>query len=927
MPDTLDVVEPASDYRALIETDRREPEPHLNHFGATLYPWSWDKNATDHPPSLRNVSPLSDASPLSSAPSLSSCPSLSSGTSLRSRPSSYSACSISSGSSWSRLDSGLGSERNSWDGGPGPKVLRYEADKPVHQQQQQGRAVFIEDNATSRGKPDANGESRLAYVRPTPSRILCPRCNDYPEGFRGAHEFRRHMDRAHVTKPKVWITVDISPEKTFLAKCKACVTGKKYRAYSSAAAHLRRVHFIPRKRGRGAETNERRGMTGNNHPPMDILRMWLKKVEDVIGEAPVMAQPGGLDLEVSKQTRESPEHMDELGITRRTGSPSQRGTFPIINSFVGDFQEGFPEETYHGYYGGVGAPWQDSPNLYMDQHHEQNYGTGLVIPWAQQPMITSPYCSDSPVEFDKQRKSTVQPDAGESGNCDSTGPPKVGEAKSSSQKIIKKEIFDQDIYMKSDSPNSTCDDSNIKKEKMRSFKTLDEQQDLQELKGIDEKGVFAKEDPSSSSKDNQKPYPEDIKASVSPHYAAHQLAKKIENVDKGYQKYLREPDRSEILPNVLAAGQQADIDYEKKYARFMFEAFHHWTMTESKYMPSTKSGPELGTSSSSLGTQSKPLISFYVGKGNHSKHRDTLPLPFGHPKSGQWTQMLPLIKACTKDIMGKGNGGALELFVLDGEPTICVTCWDPSKLNLALLKKCMEPLGLGISVAKGKVRRSAGNEHDESGDQGILGDRPWSLPSIHGHYMAQPTCGASLGTSEGPFKDGKVSLGGYLKIKHLHRGEWSYYAMTVHHVLVDSKHKQSCSPNMNGCEDVGEDEDQEMADAGYDTSPGVCNGVYSVGEDSMKKIMFSSPAVLDGKDLVSRLENRRIMRRANEDYASIDSLDNLDTVLHAVGTSDSTMFGSAAWSSGLCLDQDVEVCLLDLSTEITLTRYLRWTGS
>jgi len=126
---------------------------------------------------------------------------------------------------------------------------------------------------------------KATYQRPAHPRVKCPRCDERPEGFKGEHELRRHVDRAHGILRKTWVTVDISPDHKFLASCKACRTGKKYNAYYNAAAHLRRTHFNPRKRGRGAKgknEEKRGGKGGGDHPSMDVLKMWMKEVEEVV---------------------------------------------------------------------------------------------------------------------------------------------------------------------------------------------------------------------------------------------------------------------------------------------------------------------------------------------------------------------------------------------------------------------------------------------------------------------------------------------------------------------------------------------------------------------------------------------------------------------------------------------------------------------
>ncbi|PVI03382.1 hypothetical protein DM02DRAFT_716895 [Periconia macrospinosa] len=127
-------------------------------------------------------------------------------------------------------------------------------------------------------------------------RLKCPTCNEYPDGFRSEHEvtdcvakLRRHTNRIHRKTRKVWVTVDTSPDKTFLANCKACQTGKKYNECYNAASHLRRMHFHPHKRGErkmSAAEARRGGKPGDLDPPMEVLKAnWLREVDEEVGDA------------------------------------------------------------------------------------------------------------------------------------------------------------------------------------------------------------------------------------------------------------------------------------------------------------------------------------------------------------------------------------------------------------------------------------------------------------------------------------------------------------------------------------------------------------------------------------------------------------------------------------------------------------------
>jgi hypothetical protein len=50
--------------------------------------------------------------------------------------------------------------------------------------------------------------SRPTYQRPKHDRVFCTKCSDYPEGFRGEHELRRHQDRSHKPIVKKWFVVE-----------------------------------------------------------------------------------------------------------------------------------------------------------------------------------------------------------------------------------------------------------------------------------------------------------------------------------------------------------------------------------------------------------------------------------------------------------------------------------------------------------------------------------------------------------------------------------------------------------------------------------------------------------------------------------------------------------------------------------------------
>jgi hypothetical protein len=131
---------------------------------------------------------------------------------------------------------------------------------------------------------DANSKTPSRRVL----RLKCPSCTDYPDGFRSEHELRRHTNRVHRKTRKVWVTIDTSPDKSFLANCKACQTGKRYNECYNAASHLRRMHFHPHKRGERKMTAaeaRRGGKPGDLDPPMDVLKAsWLREVDEILGD-------------------------------------------------------------------------------------------------------------------------------------------------------------------------------------------------------------------------------------------------------------------------------------------------------------------------------------------------------------------------------------------------------------------------------------------------------------------------------------------------------------------------------------------------------------------------------------------------------------------------------------------------------------------
>ncbi|OAL03349.1 hypothetical protein IQ06DRAFT_374515 [Phaeosphaeriaceae sp. SRC1lsM3a] len=118
-------------------------------------------------------------------------------------------------------------------------------------------------------------------IEPKPSKILCQFGIEIPEEFRSTQELDRHVAQAHELQRKGYICIANSPNNTFLTSCKHCRTQKVYGAIHNAAAHLRRVHFNPYRRGRKTRSNyQRGGIRRGYHTTMGhLIRYWIREVE------------------------------------------------------------------------------------------------------------------------------------------------------------------------------------------------------------------------------------------------------------------------------------------------------------------------------------------------------------------------------------------------------------------------------------------------------------------------------------------------------------------------------------------------------------------------------------------------------------------------------------------------------------------------
>ncbi|KAB5536578.1 hypothetical protein GE09DRAFT_1176484 [Coniochaeta sp. 2T2.1] len=166
------------------------------------------------------------------------------------------------------------------------------------------------------------GRIRPSYQRPPLRRVYCPKCNEYPEGFRGEHELRRHNDAKHASLVKRWVCTEPpghisgSPQPVVpLSKCKACVTQKKYGAYYNAAAHLRRAHFNPHRGGKAS----------GDWPPMSILKDWMREVRQSI-------DINDQDQDDSSGDEDVEDYKHEYSKSPNEYHPSQHRRSPVLEA-------------------------------------------------------------------------------------------------------------------------------------------------------------------------------------------------------------------------------------------------------------------------------------------------------------------------------------------------------------------------------------------------------------------------------------------------------------------------------------------------------------------------------------------------------------------------------------------------------------------
>lgn len=105
-----------------------------------------------------------------------------------------------------------------------------------------------------------NNERKI-YKRAPALKAFCTLCTQHPNGLHNDSTLKKHIKSIHTATRNVWVCVDISIDKRFLAKCKKCSSDQRYRSESNAAKHLRAAHFSESTR-------------------KETLLRWMKKIKE-----------------------------------------------------------------------------------------------------------------------------------------------------------------------------------------------------------------------------------------------------------------------------------------------------------------------------------------------------------------------------------------------------------------------------------------------------------------------------------------------------------------------------------------------------------------------------------------------------------------------------------------------------------------------
>lgn len=180
-----------------------------------------------------------------------------------------------------------------------------------------GRVLAASKPGKSGPKYAAVSAAKPSYTRPPHPRVKCKFCNESPDGFRGDHELRRHMEREHSRLRKMFVIKDVSEDGQFLAKCKACQSGKRYGQDYNAAAHLRRQHF-----SHGTDEKKKKGSFNTSYPDMAELRKWMSEVEVVVDDAEYFT-------EESQATDVSKADNPRVGVNKESANTNEGEEEPI----------------------------------------------------------------------------------------------------------------------------------------------------------------------------------------------------------------------------------------------------------------------------------------------------------------------------------------------------------------------------------------------------------------------------------------------------------------------------------------------------------------------------------------------------------------------------------------------------------------------
>jgi len=188
----------------------------------------------------------------------------------------------------SRMEDYLGSPANCQNATTTNKTTRQESSDGMGTTENlptSGRVLAASKPGKSGPKYAAVSATKPSYTRPPHPRVKCRLCNESPDGFRGDHELRRHMEREHSRLRKMFVIKDISEDGQLLAKCKACQSGKKYGQDYNAAAHLRRQHF-----SHGTDEKKKKGSFNTSYPDMAELRKWMSEVEVAVDDGEYLTE-------------------------------------------------------------------------------------------------------------------------------------------------------------------------------------------------------------------------------------------------------------------------------------------------------------------------------------------------------------------------------------------------------------------------------------------------------------------------------------------------------------------------------------------------------------------------------------------------------------------------------------------------------------